>query len=358
MKLLLVMMSLVSALFVRAVVLVDTCWTDGVKTVTFTDTVFDPDLPDVEILNHIYSNSGNVTTAGFIVILRGGEITITGADLYKASPEDQINRRMKTLVPLKLHLGDSSRQNMIRHVYVAPRFAYSRHFYGEDSLVIHTDRGDITLYLMEAYRERLAAKKIIDTLESTNRSLSYINHIMYAFVIILAVVIAALSLYLYRRLVRQKRERERLLAIISENEMENRVLIKEVTSQFRKNFETINKLCYEYFELADSPALKKSIYSQVEKEIKKLRDPDRLLEIEDSLNRYCDNIMVRISEQLPQLTNTERILLLYLYSGLSVRTICILAGIKVKSFYMRRQRLKSKILASSAPDRIDFADLM
>ena len=322
------------------------------------DTVFDATLPAVEILHNTYNNMDGVTTAGFKVILRGGEVEITGVDLYKADAECNINEKLETFHPLHLQLGDSTLENVIQHVYVYPRFPFTTQFYYEDSLVIHTNKGDRTVYLMESKRIKMANKAEISALEKHTRWLRHLNYALYGFIALLAVTLLVYVIRQRNIRVRQQQERERLMEIISENEMNNRQLKEAVAGQFRKNFDTINKLCYEYFELADSPALKKSIYTQVENEINKLKEPAKVKELEDNLNMYCDNIMTKISEQLPELSQKERTLLLYLYSGLSARTICILTDIQVKNFYMRRQRLKSKILASSAPDRLLFTEYM
>ncbi|MDE6041130.1 MAG: hypothetical protein K2F99_06080 [Muribaculaceae bacterium] len=356
--LLLFVVACTSALISRAGVSVDSTRVNRYDVYTFKDTVFDPTLPAVEFRHNTYNNMNDVTTGGFKVILRGGEIEITGVDLYKADSRYNIHEKFETFYPLHLHLGDSTERNVIRHVYVYPRFPFTTNFYGEDSLVIHTNKGDKSVYLMEEFRMKKAYKTILNDMEAHSRWLEHLNYVLYGFLGLLLVTIIVIVIRQRNARIRQIQERDRLMTIISENEMNNRQLKEAVTSQLRKNFETINKLCYEYFELADSPALKKSIYSQVENEIRKLREPSKLQELEESLNKFCDNIMVRVDEQLPDLSPKERTLLLYLYSGLSARTICILTDIQVKNFYMRRQRLKAKINVSGAPDREIFTQLM
>lgn len=126
----------------------------------------------------------------------------------------------------------------------------------------------------------------------------------------------------------------------------------------RNSFSTINHLCYEYFEKADTNFLKKSIYAKVEQEIDHLKSKEQLSQFEQVLNEYCDGIMLRINAQIPQLSDAERTLLIYLYSGLSARTICVLMDIQLKTFYMRRLRLKNKIETSDAPDKKWFVSYM
>lgn len=90
----------------------------------------------------------------------------------------------------------------------------------------------------------------------------------------------------------------------------------------------------------------------------RLREPAEIVRLEESLNRYCDDIMVKVDAQLPTLSASDRTLLVYLFSGFSARTICVLSDEEIKTFYMRRYRLKNKILASEAPDKELFADNM
>lgn len=61
---------------------------------------------------------------------------------------------------------------------------------------------------------------------------------------------------------------------------------------------------------------------------------------------------------MPGLTESERTLLIYLYSGFSARTICTICDIEIKTFYMRRYRLKNKLLASEAADKELFVNQM
>lgn len=146
--------------------------------------------------------------------------------------------------------------------------------------------------------------------------------------------------------------------LISENEMSNKYLKTKLSDLMRNRFSTINQLCYEYFEKADTNFLKKSIYNKVEQEINRLKSQEQLYQFEQVLNEYCDGIILRINVQIPQLSDAERTLLIYLYSGLSARTICVLMDIQLKTFYMRRLRLKNKIETSDASDKEWFVSYM
>lgn len=328
---------------------------DTVEISTFRDTVYSHDLPAIEFSIWTYHNFYGSSTVGYKLTLRGEELDINGALLYKEEPEYRDANPLRLLSPFHIHVGDSSDNHRIDHIYVKHKFPFSDHFDENDSLVIITDKGNFTLYLNE---DKRSAAKYAPRIESLNKELSETKHDLnksYFFIAIIATacLIAGLTAFLYLRKVQRVKSEEmnKLLALLSENEMNNRQLKTKVSDLMRNRFSTINQLCYEYFEKADTTFLKKSIYAKVENEIEKLKSPEQLTDFENLLNEYCDGLALRITVQLPQLTDTEKRLLIYLYSGLSARTICILMDIQLKTFYMRRLRLKNKISGSDAPDK-------
>ncbi|MDE6396957.1 MAG: hypothetical protein K2K84_06780, partial [Muribaculaceae bacterium] len=342
---------------------------NSLEVVTFNDTVYDVDLPSIELKIGTYHNYGDATTVGFKLIVRGDRIEFKDALFYKEDPDAEVKSPMRPKEPFHFEIDNSTESNRIDHVYIQLKFPFSAYFSVDDSLVLITDKGDYTLYMGE---DRRAEAKYRPILNRLNDELSVkdnelveaksINHVFVTgliAVITLSVLACSVIIYIARKKrVKQATEMNRLLCLISENEMDNRRLKVAVSDLMRKHFDTINRLCGDYFEMADTPALKKIIYNKVEAEINRLKEAKNIKALEQTINQYCDNVMVRIDEQLPELSEKERLLLIYLYSGMSARTICVLTDIQLKNFYMRRQRLKSKILASDAPDKEYFAEMM
>lgn len=131
---------------------------NGFEVVVLQDTIFNAELPAVDFRAITYNNYHGVTTAGFEVIIRQGELEITGVELYKASSELKINKKYNTFYPLQVHLGDSLKSNDIQCVKIYPRFPFTQVFYEEDSLVVHTDRGDWTICLPIDLRKKSPEK--------------------------------------------------------------------------------------------------------------------------------------------------------------------------------------------------------
>lgn len=335
---------------------------DTVEITTFRDTVYNRNLPPIELRIGTYHNFFGATTVGYKLILRGEELDINGAFLYKEDPESNDDHPLQLLSPFHIHVGDSTDNHRIDHIYVKHKFPYSTRFSEDDSLVIITNKGNFSLYLSE---EKRSAAKYTPILESLHKELSENRHdLKISNSIIAIIIIACLSLglimFLYTRKIQRVKSEQlnTLLMLISEIEMNNRQLKAKMSELVRNSFGTINQLCYEYFEKADTNFLKKSIYAKVEQEIDSLKSQEQLSQFEQVLNEYCDGIMLRINAQIPQLSDTERTLLIYLYSGLSARTICVLMDIQLKTFYMRRLRLKNKIETSDAPDKEWFVSYM
>lgn len=339
---------------------------DTVEITTFLDTVYSRDLPAIEFKMGTYHNFFGATTVGYKLMLRGEELDINGALLYKEDSESTDSRPMALLSPFHIHVGDSTDGRRIDHIYVKHKFPFSSFFSEDDSLVVITSKGNYTIYMSE---DKRAAALYTPMLNSLNTELSEAEQDLErtrreSYLIIAVIVLSCLTVglvgFIYAR--RQQRAKSEqmnsLLTLISENEMRTRRLKTKMSDMMRESFNTINQLCYEYFEKADTNFLKKSIYTKVEQEIGRLKSQEQLSAFERFQNEYCDGIITRVTEQIPHLTDADRRLLIYLYSGLSARTICVLMDIQLKTFYMRRLRLKNKIEASGAPDRDLFISLM
>ena len=146
--------------------------------------------------------------------------------------------------------------------------------------------------------------------------------------------------------------------LISERTDRNIELQSKVNALYGSRLDTLNMLCNEYFEKSDSEKLRLTLYNEVEKHILALRDSKSIAELESFVNRFLDNILVRIKEQLPELGKKDLIFITYLYAGFSPRAVCIFTDIKIKNFYNRRSRLRDRILASDAPDKEIFVSKM
>ena len=58
--------------------------------------------------------------------------------------------------------------------------------------------------------------------------------------------------------------------------------------------------------------------------------------------------MLRLDQEFPQLSKTERLIFMYAVIGLSPRAMSVLLDISIESVYNRKSRLKAKLKSGSA----------
>lgn len=126
---------------------------------------------------------------------------------------------------------------------------------------------------------------------------------------------------------------------------------------FRSQWKTLNVLCNEYFEKGDT-SLRSTILKEVEKEISRIKGRQGVKSIAEALDQHFDNIITRLRSQLPELSESDLMFLIFVYAGFSPRAICLFTGYTLKYFYKKRGVLKEKILSSQAADRLQFAEMM
>ncbi|MDE6269892.1 MAG: hypothetical protein K2M12_03430 [Muribaculaceae bacterium] len=241
---------------------------------------------------------------------------------------------------------------------IAIDFPFRDQFDTTDRLILTTDRGTVSFFtttegrLLQAID--LMREDFGEQIESSRRS----SHL--AWIILLAVLAGAATAALVarRKFVRNRRQIEELSMLVAERTHRNKELEDRVGALYSSRLDTLNMLCNEYFEKNESEKVRLSLYAEVEKHILALRDPGSIATLQQLVNTYLDNILVRLKEQIPSLTRSDLIFLTYIYAGFSPRAVCIFTDIKIKNFYNRRSRLKERILASDAPDKQYFASKM
>lgn len=241
-------------------------------------------------------------------------------------------------------------------------FPFSDTFDENDVLVLTTDKGIVRCPTSREGK----LKETIDVirndyenrLDFSERSSRKAWAVLWITLASVAAAACPVIVAVRRRLVGKRKEIEELTVLISERTDRNHELEAKVDALYGSRLDTLNMLCNEYFEKSGSDKVKLTLYNEVEKHILALRDSKSIAELETIVNRFLDNILVRLREQVPCLRRTDLVFLTYLYAGFSPRAVCVFTDIKIKNFYNRRSRLKERILASGAPDREFFVSKM
>ena len=246
--------------------------------------------------------------------------------------------------------------------HISLDFPFSNRFEDSDVLILKTDKGIVRCPTSMTGKLREDMDLLRTEYENQlDRSISSSRKAWIFFYITLAAAIvigSTILIIVKRRLTRKRKEIEELSMLISERSHRNHELEAQVNTLYSSRLDTLNMLCNEYFEKSESEKVKLSLYNEVEKHILALRDSKSINELEDIVNKYMDNILVKVREQLPELNRKDLIFLTYLYAGFSPRAVCIFTNIKIKNFYNRRSRLKERILETNAQDKDFFVSKM
>lgn len=193
---------------------------------------------------------------------------------------------------------------------------------------------------------------------------------MLLWVALTALIIILLLIIIYRLRIRTKnaeleanlsslmRLQQQSDKLTAENKRISSEITDTSTALFRDKWTTLNMLCGEYLTIDEPGHRREDVLNKLEREIKKLRTPQSLHEIEAAVDNYMGSIMTMLRYECPILSEDDYTFLSLIYAGFSSRAVCVLIGIKYKLFYLKKSRLTKRILASDAPHRQLFVDKM
>ena len=172
---------------------------------------------------------------------------------------------------------------------------------------------------------------------------------MGALLLFITAVLATLVLYFWARkaqlekqLLEQRQESERLLALAED--------LKR--SADKKSFETLERLCEQYYIYDGTENLQPRILKEVDAIVKGLRsDPSVQRSMEQSLNARYDDVMTKLRAVFPTWKEEDYLLYMFTASGLSSTTISTLLEKDKPYVYNRLYRLKERIKQSDTTHR-------
>lgn len=272
------------------------------------------------------------------------DFKIFGASFYS----DYFKRSSPTIEPFTLIIPHEATADTAVVMDIKLDFPELHRFQRNDTLSLDTSEGKMVAYTGKGIPA------------GSPKHLSFFNRyrpwIISAVGIMGVSIIALLFIVYTKRVERIRRDNlaaKEELGIIKQHSDE---LNNRIDSLYGERLETLNRICNEYFEKkdAESESVRLSIYNEVERIVLSFRSRDALKEIENTVNTYRNNILIRLREQVPSLSDTDLMTVTYLYAGFSPKAVCIFTDSKIKTFYNRRLRLREKIAASGAPDSDEF----
>lgn len=289
-----------------------------------------------------FSPSDNRTTLNFEIRAVDIPFSITGVKYISGETE------MEPVSPFGMQVSEADINNRLMIWDVTVDIPFLNRFDANDRLVVDTDLGQFEMF---------SAKEAI-LIERTAEEKKRLE--LYATIILAAVIVVSLLIlgFYRRRLLQRDNEMKRMAAMANEMKRHTDLLRENINELYGKQTETLNMLCNSYFERSGSDKTRLTLYNEVERQILAMRSPEHVAKLAALVNKYKDNILERLQEQIPTLTQSDMNFVTYIYAGFSPRAICIFCDIKIKNFYNRRSRLKEKIASSGAKDTATFIEKM
>ena len=181
--------------------------------------------------------------------------------------------------------------------------------------------------------------------------------INYLLAIISAGIVLLFIYYIRNRQRKHQAEIKRYIDIIADMELmrkdnsTNNMLNATIDRLYRSSLDEINELCEIYYEQSDSSRLASKIFAQVESNIERLKsDRKRIEELESAVNISHNDIMAKLREQCPGLTEREMRIALYSYAGFSNRAISLLVGANAETLPKIKYSIREHIKSANAID--------
>lgn len=304
--------------------------------------------PQTIVRFHTFSNHDKKTTIQFTIIAHQERCPLKS---LQAVINDTL---LTTSVPISV---TQSVDSIADAWDITAVFPYRDRFNRRDHLILSTLSGEMCVrFPYPDWYFSSPNPKQPDTTDSLPHSTMSVWWIV---ALILTATGFGVGLY-FRQRIERKKESRRVDALFDENRRQNEELRAKIDALYAGRVSTLNFLCDEYYNKRDAQQeeVRLSLYKEVEKQILLLRSPKALVELENIVNTYLDDILLRLRQQIPSLTQNDIVFLTYLYAGFSPRAVCIFCDIKIKNFYNRRSRLRARILESGAPGAEYFASRM
>lgn len=134
---------------------------------------------------------------------------------------------------------------------------------------------------------------------------------------------------------------------------------QQVAVLFKKQFEMLDELSSTFYETHEIKKDKDAIYRQVRENIESLvSDKKSVIQLENIVNSYRNDIMTKLRNEIPQLGENELRFLVFVYAGFSSKAISIFTKDSVGNVYTKKSRIKGVISRANTPNKQFFIDSM
>lgn len=180
------------------------------------------------------------------------------------------------------------------------------------------------------------------------------NAIVFGLTMVIAAMLLVYLIVYYRNMLRRKQQRiddytnlvMDLQHTISDKDSAASETIQTI---FKDHFDMLNNLSDSITLLNDSAKNQKTAIREIKNLITQFgEDKKSLKDLENTVNRCCNNVMLIVRDEVPNLSEEDYRQLCYHFAGFSGKVISMLLDKSSASIYTRKSRLKEKIQQSEA----------
>ena len=180
------------------------------------------------------------------------------------------------------------------------------------------------------------------------------NAIVFGLTMVIAAMLLVYLIVYYRNMLRRKQQRiddytnlvMDLQHTISDKDSAASETIQTI---FKDHFDMLNNLGDSITLLNDSAKNQKTAIREIKNQITQFGDDKKSLkDLENTVNRCCNNVMSIVRDEIPNLSEEDYRQLCYHFAGFSGKVISMLLDKSSASIYTRKSRLKEKIQQSDA----------
>lgn len=175
--------------------------------------------------------------------------------------------------------------------------------------------------------------------------------------VMLLLIVLGIALYVRHRMIMQRHEIEKYISMISELKQSyvnsSSKILQEVRSVYGDKLSDMNNILEVYYEHGNTSRESSKIVEQVKAIIDSIRnDSNYISQLERLVNLHHDNILVVIKNSNIRLSDKEQRYILYILSGLSNRSICLLLNIDDVALYRVKYKVKNKMIEGGLYDKV------
>lgn len=147
----------------------------------------------------------------------------------------------------------------------------------------------------------------------------------------------------------KKKELGRLTHSLMENQSAMTHMSEQVNRLYSEQYCMLNDIYNEYFNEGDpADSVKLTVYNRIHGLLMKMRDRNKILDLQRSLNHYCDNIISHLRADFPELKLDDITFLTLIIAGLAPKAVCMICNITMGNFYMKRRRFRQRVEQSDS----------